>query len=114
MCNISREELRVLLELHVDLENSKPEFSLRDMFRHIRCGFRSNIPICCILFYVFVWNFIYLFMYFEVVKKFICWYPPKNVCEYVACPICVILRRRQELHECSEFDPNCCLNCRKV
>lgn len=75
----------------------------------LMCGLKSNIPVCCILFYVFIWKTSFLFVHFPIVKKFIYWYPPKTSCGYVPCLVCLLRKRFNKVHECDVKDSQCCM-----
>ena len=72
--------------------------------RHYRhCGDHSNIPACCVEFYVKQWrgkemceSFIgRIYRFLKVV-----WYPSDRMPAYVPCPKCLIKRYAQRLNEC--------------
>lgn len=102
--------LRKVTELHVDMLNCQLDLRPASIIRDIRCGWKSNIPICCVLFFCVVWRLLYVFINFSLVKKFLYWYPPRTVCEsnYIPCFICLLLRRVRKLYVCSEKDVTCC------
>lgn len=97
-------------QIHCDILNSKVDMSLGAIFRDIRCGWKSNIPICCILFFCVIWRMLYFFITFSLVRKFIYWYPPNmsEGCNYIPCFICFMLRRGRKLYVCNENDKTCC------
>lgn len=101
-------EIRKLHSLHCDILNSKVDFK-PTIFRDVRCGLKSNIPVCCILFFL-VRRWLYFFINFTLVKKFIYCYPAKAECKYsyIPCFICFLFRRVRKLYVCSENDVNCC------
>lgn len=104
---VSLKKIRKATELHCDILNS--QVHLGSIYRDVRCGLRSNIPVCCILFFI-IRGLFYYFINFSLVKKFICYYPPKTLCKYnyVPCFICFLFHRVRKLYVCSEEDITCC------
>ena len=49
MSNFS-EDIEVATELYYDIENAKIDLNLSSFIHDFRCGWKSNIPICCIIF----------------------------------------------------------------
>ena len=96
--------------VYCDVHNAKVDLSPWAVFRDVRCGWKSNIPICCILFFCVFWKMLYFFISFSIVKKFIYWYPPRTPegCNYIPCFICFLLRRGYKLYVCSADDVTCC------
>lgn len=109
MHNTLLEEIRDATKLNCDIENSKTNINFSSICRHIRCGLKSNIPICCIVFYL-LREPLYFFINFTLVKKFIYWYPYRTKCKYnyVPCLICFLFRRVRKLYVCTESDIDCC------
>ena len=109
--SISKDEIVLVLGKYVELRQSAFEFSFIVTWHHIICGIRSNIPFCCIVFFIIFWKLIFLFINFSIVRKFVSWYPPRKTCNYhyVACPICVLFGRFHSLYICDENDSYCCL-----
>ena len=105
---MNRSNIEELNDLHVDFLNAEVNFKL--LPRDIRCGLRSNIPICCILFFCVIWRLLYFFINFSLVKKFLGWYPPNSPegCNYIPCLFCLLLRRSRKLYECELNDKTCC------
>jgi hypothetical protein len=101
------EEIDNAHEKHCDILNSKVDIAI---FRDINCGLKSNIPVCCILFFCIIWRTLYFFITFSLVKKFIYWYPPHSPeeCNYIPCFVCYLLRRDRKLYVCAENDVTCC------
>ena len=101
-------DIQLATQLHVDILNSKNNFS--HIRNDVKCGLKSNIPVCCILFFCIIWKLIFCFMSFNLAKRFICWYPDKAKYdwEYVPCFMCFLLRRYRKVYVCSESDVNCC------
>jgi hypothetical protein len=71
---------------------------------HRRCGAHSNIPACCVEFYIHVWQLR------KIPKSFIgsayrflidSLYPKGKRPQYVPCPNCLITRHSQPLYECT-------------
>lgn len=90
-------------------------------WRHIRCGWHSGLPLCCIIFFVFFWLPLFGLRYFilenegRIVRwlKWITrrWPPKKEKYQYVACPLCVLLGRKVQIKVCSGTNRHgCCLN----
>lgn len=104
--NIILKEIRNITSLHVDILNS--EVDLRYIYRDVRCGLKSNIPVCCIIFFI-MRKFLYFFINFSLVKKFIyCYPPPKQKYNYVPCFVCFLFRRVRKVYDCSKSDISCC------
>lgn len=103
------EDINNAHELHCAILNSQVNLSPRNLFRDIRCGLKSNIPICCVLFFI-VLGWFYFFINFSLVKRFIYWYPPQTTCEYCykPCFICFLFHRVRKLYVCPKSDVNCC------
>lgn len=100
-------DLEKISSLYCDIVNSKPGFNV---IGHIRCGIGSNIPICCILFFI-LREILYYFIHFKIVKYFIYNYPPRGKeYYYIPCFICFVLGRVRKVNICSEDDANCCLS----
>jgi hypothetical protein len=102
------EDVHTVTQLHVDILNSKDNFT--NIGNDIKCGLKSDIPVCCIIFFCTFWKLFFCFVSFSLVKKFIYWYPPRVTCDwdYVPCFICSILRRSRKVYVCSENDTSCC------
>lgn len=85
---ITEDEILDILRPAADITNSKFRFNF---YGEIRCGLRSKIPVCCILFYLLLWKPLFLFIHFDIVKRFIVWYPPRTYYNYnhVPCLICL-------------------------
>jgi hypothetical protein len=111
MFNISKNELQDVLKKYIELRLAEFDLDFSKLYHHIRCGIRSNIPFCCIIFFCSFWKFIFLLFNFSFVRKFINWYPPRKTYNYhyVACPLCVIMHRYRYLRVCNENDSWCCL-----
>lgn len=97
-----------IYELNEVLIRSHSHPILGSPYKSVKCGLKSNIPICCILFYITFWHFLFLFMRFGFVWKFIRRYPIENDRRYVPCFMCYILNKKSKLHKCSEDDITCC------
>jgi hypothetical protein len=62
----------------------------------IKCGYRSNIPTCCIIFFETIW-------YMKLGK----WYNKLDGHnDYVHCPICLILKRSNKIIDCDDVNTN--------
>ena len=123
MIEISSEEIDIfadwdkLVSSFCDLSNSRYRpLTYKRINNILRCGKKSNIPFCCRLFYIFIWQPTFVFINFPIVKSFIYWYPSKKVngkrYNYVPCFFCYVMGRYRELHVCNETVPECCVNCR--
>jgi hypothetical protein len=101
--------IRAAHRLHCNILNAKVDLSPTCLFRDIRCGLKSNIPICCILFFI-VRGWLYFLMNFSLVEKFINSYPSRTKweCNYIPCFICFLFRRVRKLYVCPQSDVNCC------
>lgn len=102
---VSYEEIKCLETLYLDNINSSMKrhpWSLRRIWNHIRCGQHSNIPLCCILFFIVFWTPLFYLLCFKPVKWFINWYPPirQERFNYVPCPFCLVFNRRRKLKIC--------------
>jgi len=69
----------------------------------IKCGCHSNIPLCCILFYIVIWPIVpkkhrraYLGAHTQYAKDTGIWY------EYIPCPICWMRKRVANRKTCTE------------
>ena len=102
---ITREDLIEIINPFIDIVHAKYRFRPR---HDIRCGLKSNIPLCCILFFLVFWQIIFIFVHFSIVRKFVSWYPPEP-CGYVPCVFCVIRKSFRKVHDCSASDPHCCM-----
>lgn len=107
---MNKHYIEIAQDIHCDVLNSKVDLSPVAILRDIRCGWKSNIPVCCILFFCVVWRLLYFFIAFSLVKKFIYWYPPNSPegCNYIPCFFCFLLRRGRKLYVCSANDSTCC------
>lgn len=78
----------------------------------IKCGIKSKIPICCVLFFTFIWdgNYHKLDWYDKISKK-----SCKNnyqwmyKLQYVRCPICTIRHRIVKIKECKLSECKRCI-----
>lgn len=85
--------------------------SLGRLPKHVRCGRMSNIPFCCIVFYLFFWTPMFACRRLPLFKRFTRWYPPGKPFNYVPCFLCLTLQRRRKIKHC-DYAPNdvgCCL-----
>jgi hypothetical protein len=109
---VSRSEIMKLLELYMDERNSGWRWQpYKYILNHIRCGYHSNIPICCMIFFLVFWIPLFYLLCFQWVKQFINWYPPpmrnKKRFDYVPCPFCFIFNRRRKILLCEKDPENC-------
>jgi hypothetical protein len=98
----TEEYKRELQKLHDYLKEPLEE---RIANAHRRCGIHSNIPACCIEFYITRWRQrdmykswtgkVYRFL------KFL-WYSADRIPAYVPCPKCLIRRCARPLFECED------------
>ena len=73
------------------------------VIRHYRnCGSHSNIPPCCVEFFIKYWRGgipdSFIGRGYRLLKKW--WYPADRRPAYVVCPKCFLKRYAQPLHEC--------------
>lgn len=60
-----------------------------DVVGHIRCGFHSGFRLCCVLWFVLVWNWIWSSKFF---KSFVDKYRKQRARFddfHIACPLCI-------------------------
>ncbi len=71
--------------------------------RHRNCGKHSNIPSCCVEFFIKYWRGkipdTFIGGFYRFLKK--CFYPASRMPAYVPCPKCLIKRYAQPLYECN-------------
>lgn len=101
-------DIRFINNLHVDVLNANVDFNFKLIYRDFRCGWKSNIPICCMLFFSFFWRFLYLFVNYSLVKKFLSSYPADGRWRYKPCFMCFLFGRVRKLYLCNENDVSCC------
>jgi len=89
------------------LNRHKSRMSVKSICGHFHCGRHSGIPLCCMIFFVFLWGPLSRLSYFSLVKKFIYWYPPVKF-GYVPCLFCFVLRRKAKIRNCSNDNLYCC------
>lgn len=68
---------------------------MKSLYMDWFCGIKSNIPICCVIFY----NFIYGHIPAEFQLKYIKILNPKY--QYIPCPFCIIERKMNEIKSCN-------------
>lgn len=108
-------EIKWLYQYNIDLNNCcRQKFSFSWLVSTIKCGRYSKIPFCCILFFVCFWIPLFYLNSFQLIKKFIKWYPPRKGYNYVACPLCLLIGRRVTIKKCDYKgnEPGCCLHCK--
>ncbi len=104
--SVSQKEIRDLTERYLWFRNYPiyaQRWSFKRIWRTIVCGWHSNIPVCCIVFFLLCWSPLFYLTAFSWVQRFIEWWPPsKRRFNYVACPLCVLRNKRNRLKICSE------------
>ena len=87
--------------------------TVKNIICDINCGIKSNIPLCCILFWIIIWKPIfhllpitgsmnrYLFS-----KKYLKYL--KIEVEYIPCPICIFKNKANKLKHCIDNLPETC------
>ncbi|HYA26475.1 MAG TPA: hypothetical protein VEE82_00615 [Thermodesulfovibrionales bacterium] len=89
------------------LDSLKVPIEERIANAHRICGSHSNIPTCCIEFYITHWrgNNMYKSWTGRVYRflKFL-WYPADRIPAYIPCPKCLIKRYARPLYECEDLD----------
>ena len=77
-------------------------------FRHFRCGWHSNIPICCMIFFVTFWQVCWLLGHFPLIRKFLGYYPSHKYrnYRYVPCFFCYFMGSCNRVLTCN-------VNCRR-
>ena len=68
----------------------------------ITCGYRSNIPICCIIFFETIWGKL-IYPNTRLYNNYMIFHRQQK--GYVHCPICIILKRSREIIDCDN-NPN--------
>jgi hypothetical protein len=99
--NFETEEYKRKLQALLDSLKEPSEERIANA--HRRCGIHSNIPTCCIEFYITRWrgHDMYKCWTGRVYRFLISfWYPPQRSPAYVPCPKCLLKRYAQPLHEC--------------
>jgi len=105
---LSYEELQVFVEYH-NRKNTKLNF--REIVAHIRCGTRSNIPICCMIFFSCIWEPCSMLTHFHIFKRFKEWYfHLSGGFNYIPCPFCILIDKPRVLYKCSGQEYGCCYN----
>jgi hypothetical protein len=102
------EDINHLVEYLVYKSNCRVDYSPKTLYRHVRCGRCSGIPVCCILFFLGFWVPLFLFINFKPVKRFVKWWPPQERFNYVPCFICYWRRNKKKIHVCKLGDKRCC------
>ena len=106
--SVSLKEIEELCELQVLVINQhKDRWSPTKIWQTIVCGWHSNIPICCIAFFLLVWIPLFNFRDFSWVRKITHWWPPISF-NYVPCPFCFLFNRRRKLKKCEITCGSCC------
>lgn len=85
------------------LLDSMSETVEEGVIRHHRhCGSHSNIPPCCVEFFIKYWRGSLPESFIGSIYRFLkqYWYPVNRMPQYVVCPKCLIKRHAQPLHEC--------------
>lgn len=104
---ITDQDIKDIGSPYVLLSQSKVDFNLNCIY----CGLKSNIPFCCILFFLIFWKPIFILVHFKIVQKFIHYYPPRTYCDfcYIPCFFCLMLRKCSPLKTCNyQEDSDCC------
>lgn len=99
-----QKNIEILRDLLILKQNSNVDFSIFAWISTTRCGINSNIPFCCILFFLFCWRPLFVLLHFKIIEKLIYFYPGKNDYHYVPCFFCLILNKKRKLYKC---DVNC-------
>ncbi len=77
---------------------------------HFVCGRRSGIPLCCALFFFFLWRPIFRYYHMPTFRRLVHWW--HHGWGYVVCPGCSLLGRRAKVRSCDhEAHADCCRNC---
>jgi hypothetical protein len=77
---------------------------------HFRCGRRSNIPVCCMIFFVTFWQACWILGHFPLVKRFLSYYPSTKYHKYryVPCFYCYLMGRCNRVLTCDKDCKSCC------
>ena len=79
---------------------------IKDIIYDIKCGWKSNISLCCILFYTFIYYHPSQTNIFK--QKYRKW---KNDASYIQCPICKIFNKKANKTKHCDYQ-NGCFDCR--
>ena len=110
--SVSAQEIKELAKICVWMSNFPSynhPWTFVKLWRTVVCGWYSNIPVCCIIFFVLVWSPLFYFNSFSLVKKFLDRWPPGKPFYYVACPFCVLFNKRKKSKVCEYSCTGCCL-----
>jgi len=79
--------------------------NLKQFYKDWYCGFKSGIPICCVIFFNIFWGRLPRaeprlkeLKVYQFYRDLI----PKST-EYTPCPFCLILNRKKEIKSCDWF-----------